>query len=181
MEIIPINSNSEAFKKIRTILVDFSPIIRQALRGFIEKQQDIEVIGEAGDGEEAVEISAKLHPDVVIMDINIPILDGLDATRQIVKNNPDTKVLLLSFSTDKETIHSILESGASGCVARRESADVIIHNARKIAAGYMVFPNQVTSTMNDSLLGETKQVRSKSIKLTLPPYRSNKRELRSLK
>ena len=96
-------------EKIRIILADDHPLLRQALRNVLEKQDDFEVIAEVGDGEEAVRLAMELVPDVMIMDISMPKLSGLDATKQIKSQCPSVAILVLTIHSDNEHIISILK------------------------------------------------------------------------
>lgn len=166
MVVKPSSPNKEVLGKTRIILVDISPLFRQALRSYLEKQQDMEIIGEAGDGKEALELCTKLRPDVVIMDIDLPILDGLEATKQVVGKYPDTKVLILAAHGDDETILRTIKAGSSGYLMKRQSAEVIMHVVRVIAAGEKMFRHEVVDAININSIGKAKLLKNKSIKLT---------------
>ncbi len=99
---------------IRVIIVDDHQIMRDGLRSLLSKQTDIEVVGEAGDGQTAFLLSQELLPDIVIMDVAMPDSNGMEATRQIVANIPTTKVIALSMYSDRRFIIGMLEAGASG-------------------------------------------------------------------
>ena len=94
--------------KTAILLVDDHPLLRRALRDLLEKEDDFEVVAEAGDGEEAVKLATELVPDVVIMDIGIPELNGLEATRRIKTNCPQTAVLVLTVHSDDEYILDLI-------------------------------------------------------------------------
>ena len=128
--------------RIKIVLADDYPLIREALRMHIEKEEDLEVIAETGDGKEAVELSLKLHPDVVIMDTDMPLLSGIEATRQITERCPGTEVLVLTDSNDSMHIHEIMRAGAGGCLKKASHGEVIIHYIRTLATGEHVFPPQ---------------------------------------
>ena len=100
--------------KIRVLLVDDHTVVRCGLRRVLESTQTIEVIGEVGDGRAAVEASATLHPDVVVMDVSLPIMNGIEATRQICGMSPDIRVLMLSMHADQQYVHQSLAAGAKG-------------------------------------------------------------------
>jgi len=104
--------NAEA--KIRVIVADDHPLLRDAMRNTLAKQEDIEVIGEASDGEEAVKLSSELNPDVVIMDIVMPRLNGIEATKRIRETSSDTAVLILTAYDDDRYVIGLLEAGAAG-------------------------------------------------------------------
>ena len=99
---------------IKIILADDHPLLRDSLRNILEKQEDFEVVAEAGDGEEAVELVDRLTPDVVIMDISMPNLNGLEATRRIKAKHPAIAVMILTVHSDSEHILGILQAGAGG-------------------------------------------------------------------
>src|ERR1700740_3365469 len=87
-------------KKITVLLVDDHSLVRRGFRRMLEDEPDMEVVGEAGDGEESVKLAKQLHPQVVVMDCALPGMNGLDATRQIMANSPNTAVLMLSLNTE---------------------------------------------------------------------------------
>jgi len=99
---------------IRILLADDHKITRQGLRSLLEKQQDIEVVAEAENGRNAVRLAAELAPDVVIMDITMPDLNGVEATRQIISESPDIKIIALSMHSDSLFVTEMLKSGAAG-------------------------------------------------------------------
>src|SRR5262245_33477432 len=100
--------------KIKVLLSDDHTVVRQGLRSLLAAEPDIEVIGEAENGRQAVQMAKTLAPDVVIMDIAMPQLNGLEATRQIIKEGIPTKVLVLSSYSDDEYVHQLTEAGAAG-------------------------------------------------------------------
>lgn len=121
-------------EKIRILLADDHTVVRQGLRALLEAESDIEVVGEADTGRTAVQMTKKLLPDVVVMDIAMPMLNGLEATRQIAKEVPETKVLVLSSYNDDEYVHQLTEAGAAGYLLKQTAAaDLIkaVHEARK--------------------------------------------------
>jgi NarL family two-component system response regulator LiaR len=120
------------------LLADDHPLMRKALRIVLEKQHDFEVIAEAVDGEEAVKLATTLVPDVVIMDISMPKLNGLEATRQIKANCPTIAVLVLTVHDDNEHILSILQAGAGGYLTKGVEADEVVHAVRALVCGEMV-------------------------------------------
>lgn len=126
------------------MLADDHPLLRQALRDVLEKQADFEVIAEASDGEEAVRLTAEMLPDVVIMDISMPILNGLEATKQIKANNPSIAVLVLTVHSDSEHILSILRAGAGGYLTKSVYGDEVIHAVRALVSGETVLSPAVS-------------------------------------
>lgn len=100
--------------KIRILLVDDHAIVRQGLRMFMELQKDLDVVGEATDGASAVDLAAQLHPDVVLLDIAMPHMDGVEATRKILARSPQSRVLILTSFGDDERIFPAIRAGAQG-------------------------------------------------------------------
>ena len=131
-------------KKTRIMLADDHPLLRQALRDVLEKQSDFEVIAEAGDGEEAVKLATKLVPDVVIMDISMPKLNGLEATRQIKENCSTVAVLVLTVHSDNEHILSILKAGAGGYLTKSVYDDEVVNAVRALISGETVLSPTVS-------------------------------------
>jgi NarL family two-component system response regulator LiaR len=124
--------------KTRIVLADDHPLLRQALKDVLQKESAFEIIGEAADGEEAVKLIAELTPDVVIMDISMPNLDGLQATQQIKASFPNVAVLVLTVHTDDECILEILKAGAAGYLIKSAFGEEVIHAVRAVATGDMV-------------------------------------------
>lgn len=131
-------------QETRIILVDDHPLVRRALRDILEKEPDLRVVAEAGDGREAVEMTAEHQPDIVIMDISMPVLNGVEATKRIKAAHPLTSVLILTVHTDVETIFSILQAGASGYLVKSIFGPEVIHTIRAVRDGDMVLSREVS-------------------------------------
>ena len=131
-------------RKTRILLVDDHPLVRQALRDVLEKESDFEVIGEASDGWQAVQMVEEYEPDIVIMDISMPVLNGINATKQIKASKPNTSILILTVHTDIETIFSILEVGASGYLIKSVFGPEVVHTIRAVMDGDMVLAPTVS-------------------------------------
>jgi NarL family two-component system response regulator LiaR len=114
------------------------------LRDVLEREPDLRVIGEAGDGLQAIDMSRRCSPDVVIMDISMPVLNGVEATKQIKAFNPLTAVLILTVHTDIETIFSILQAGASGYLVKSVFGPEVIHTIRAVMDGDTVLSSEVS-------------------------------------
>jgi NarL family two-component system response regulator LiaR len=138
------NRLGEKSGKTRIILADDHPLLRQALRDVLEKQRDFEVIAEARDGEEAVKLTTELDPDVVIMDMSMPKLNGLEATRQIKASHPAIAVLVLTVHSDSEHILSVLKAGAGGYLTKSVYGEEVIHAVRSLVCGETVLSPAVS-------------------------------------
>ena len=139
-----LGSSQKKSNKTRILLADDHPLLRHALRNVLEKYDDFEVIAEASDGIEAVKFATELIPDVVIMDISMPNLNGLEATRQIKARCPAMAVLVLTVHSDKEHVLSILQAGAGGYLAKSVYGDEVIHAVRALVAGETVLSPSIS-------------------------------------
>jgi DNA-binding NarL/FixJ family response regulator len=124
-----------AARKITVMLVDDHTLIRQGVRVLLEAEADIVVVGEAEDGRHAVEMALDLHPDVVVMDIAMPLLNGIEATRQILAALPKTRVLVLSAHSDEEYVDRVTALGAAGYVLKQSSLQDLATAIRAAQAG----------------------------------------------
>jgi DNA-binding NarL/FixJ family response regulator len=130
-------------KKITVLLVDDHSLVRRGFRRMLEDESDMQVVGEAGDGEEAIKLAKELHPRVVVMDCALPAMNGLQATREIIENAPNTVVLMLSMHTESTWVRQAIDAGAKGYVLKN-ALDLELGAAiRKVAAGETVFDPQV--------------------------------------
>lgn len=121
--------------KIRVLLVDDHDILRSGLRAILRSEPDIEVVGEAGDGREAVAQAERLSPDVVLMDISMPVMDGLEATGRIHQCCPDAKVLVLTIHDNEEYLFQVLEAGASGYLVKKTADAELISAIHAVHRG----------------------------------------------
>jgi DNA-binding NarL/FixJ family response regulator len=139
-------------KKITVLLVDDHSLVRRGFRRLLEDEPDMEVVGEAGDGEESIRLAKELHPQVVVMDCALPGMNGLQATRKIVEDSPETFVLMLSMHTESTWVRQAVEAGAKGYVLK-DALDLELGAAiRKIAAGETVFDPKIAQ--RSALKGE---------------------------
>ncbi|MGH9497313.1 MAG: response regulator [Candidatus Sulfotelmatobacter sp.] len=130
-------------KKIKVLLVDDHSLVRRGFRRMIEDEVDMEVVGEAGTGEESIRLAKELRPNVVVMDCALPGMNGLRATRKIIEDSPDTAVLMLSMHTESTWVHQAIEAGAKGYVLK-DALDFELGSAvRKVAGGETVFDPKV--------------------------------------
>lgn len=129
---------------IRVILADDQPLIRTGLRVLINDAPDIEVVGEAGTGAEAVRLAAAHTPDVAVMDIRMPEMDGIEATRRITESTGPTRVLMLTTFDDDEYVYPALRAGASGFLVKDMALDSILDAVRVVASGDALIAPSVT-------------------------------------
>jgi DNA-binding NarL/FixJ family response regulator len=130
-------------KKITVLLVDDHSLVRRGFRRMLEDESDMEVVGEAGNGEDSIKLAKELHPHVVVMDCALPGMNGLQATRQIMEDSPDTAVLMLSMHTESTWVRQAIEAGAKGYVLKNAMDLELGAAIRKVAAGETVFDPQV--------------------------------------
>ena len=137
---------------IRVVLVDDQPLVRAGLRVLIADADDLEVVGEAGTGEDAVRVVAETGPDVVLMDIRMPGLDGIEATRRIVDR---TRVVVLTTFDDDEYVYGALRAGASGFLVKDMALEEILGAVRVVAAGDALIAPSVTRRLIADLAGRS--------------------------
>ncbi|MFT3780542.1 MAG: response regulator transcription factor [Nibricoccus sp.] len=131
-------------KRIKILLAEDHVIVREGLRSLLGLSADFDVVGEASDGRQAVVLARKLHPDVVVMDIAMPRLNGLEATRQIRLASPNTKVLILSAHSDEEYVSNMIAMGAAGYLLKQNSGQILTEAVREIARGHSYFSSSIT-------------------------------------
>jgi len=134
---------------IRLLLVDDQPLIRTGFRMILEETDDIDIVGEAPDGAEAVRLAAELDPDVILMDVRMPGLDGIEATRRIVARDPAARVLILTTFDLDEYAFSALRAGASGFVLKDVPVDELTRAIRSVSNGDAVVSPRVTRRLLD--------------------------------
>jgi DNA-binding NarL/FixJ family response regulator len=120
-------------RKISVLLADDYAVLRQGLRALLEAEGDIKIVGEARNGREAVKLARTLRPDVILMGIAMPVLNGLEATRQILDANPSAKVLILSAHRDAEYVEHMTAIGAAGYLVKQTSAAILTRAVRRAA------------------------------------------------
>ena len=121
--------------KLRIVLADDHAIVREGLRALIDRQADMEVIGEASDGRVAIELTERLRPDVVVMDLSMPVMNGTRAARELMSRNPGLKILALTVHEERSYLRELLEAGASGYLLKRAAAEELVHAIRRVAEG----------------------------------------------
>jgi DNA-binding NarL/FixJ family response regulator len=135
--------------KITVLLADDHTVVRQGLRALLAAETDIEVVGEADTGRQAVQLAKKLLPDVVVMDIAMPQLNGLEATRQVIHDVPSTKVIILSSYSDDEYVEQLTEAGAIGYLLKQTAANDLIQAIREARQGNTYYSPSISRRMLD--------------------------------
>ena len=120
---------------IRVLLADDHTIVRQGLRALLDSQEDIEVVGEAENGRQAFEKTKQIVPDIVVLDITMPNLNGIEATRQIKKLNPEIKVIVLTVHDNEEYVHQVLQAGASGYLLKESAVSDLVSAINAVKKG----------------------------------------------
>ena len=136
-------------QKITVLLADDHNLVRQGFRAVLETEPDIAIVGEAATGRQAVQLARKLRPDVVLMDIAMPLLNGLEATRQIIKELPGTKVLVLSSYNDDEYVHQLTEAGAAGYLLKEAVVADLVKAIREATKGRAFFSPAISKRLMD--------------------------------
>jgi DNA-binding NarL/FixJ family response regulator len=139
---------------IRVVLVDDQELMRVGFRMVLGAQPDMEIVGEAGDGEQAVRLAAELKPDVVLMDVRMPVLDGVEATRLITEAGTAKVLVMTTFDLDEYAL-SALKNGASGFMLKDTPPDHLVSALRSVASGDAVVSPSVTRRLLDRFLGAT--------------------------
>ena len=138
---------------VRVLIADDHPIFRDGLASLLETQPDIVVIATAGDGGEAVELAAEHRPDVVVMDLQMPVLNGIDATRRIVEELPDARVLVFTMGEEDGTVLAAMRAGARGYLVNGASQDEVTRAISTVHAGGLVFGASLALRIADLLSG----------------------------
>jgi DNA-binding NarL/FixJ family response regulator len=146
---------------IRVLLADDHAIVRQGLRSILEREADLQVVGEAADGRDAVRKAATLDPDVVVMDITMPLMNGIEATSRIVRSRRPARVVALTMHTAEEYVYSLLKAGARGYVLKDSGPSELIEAIRTVArGGTYLHPRVSLTVVNEYLKRPGPRVRS---------------------
>lgn len=153
---------------IRILLADDHKIVREGIRSLLEKQQGIEVIGEAEDGRKILRLARKLDPDIIVMDITMPKLNGIEATRRLMREFPDTKVIALSMHGDRRFVEEIFQAGASGYLLKDSTFNELIEAISKVMEDRIYLSSEITGIVVKDLVDRllTEEARSQLDVLT---------------
>jgi len=137
--------------KIKVLLAEDHKIVREGTRQLLDQSPDMEIVGEAADGVEAVRLAGELHPDVVVMDVRLPRLNGIEATRAIAAGFPAIRILILSAYDDDSYVFPLLEAGASGYLLKTASGVELAEGIRHVIAGEPALSPRITAKLVDRL------------------------------
>jgi DNA-binding NarL/FixJ family response regulator len=124
---------------IRVLIADDHPLFRDGMHGLLDSEADTEVVGEAKTGEEAVELAEALRPDVILMDLKMPGINGIQATREVLNRSPDVGVLVVTMFEDDDSVFAAMRAGARGYLLKDARGDEVINAIRAVAAGQAIF------------------------------------------
>ena len=133
--------------RIRVLIVDDHPVFRDGVRGLVERAPDLELVGEAETGTEAVALAAERHPAIVLMDLRMPEMTGIEATRRIVAADPSVGVLVLTMSEDDDSLFAAMRAGARGYIPKDADADELLRAIRAAAVGEAIFGASIATRM----------------------------------
>ena len=139
---------------VRILLIDDHRILREGLRALLEREPDFEVIGEAEDGRTGVEMAKEAHPDIILMDISMPALNGIDAARQILAHSPPSRIIALTAHSDRNLVREILKAGAVGYVVKDSAVEELTSAVRTVLAGRVYLSPRVAGLVVEGFVTE---------------------------
>ena len=148
----PLHGESNSGTTLRVLLADDHPVVREGLKQLVNAQPDMHVVGEASDGEAACRAARELMPDVLVMDLSMPVLGGADATSRVRQESPGVRVLALTVHEERDYLTQLLRAGASGYVLKRAAATDLVHAVRTVAAGGTYIDPAVAGTLVEGFL-----------------------------
>jgi DNA-binding NarL/FixJ family response regulator len=170
-------SKTPTLKQIRILLADDHTIVRSGIRLLLEQQPDFKVVGEANDGREAVELVSKHHPDVAVLDIGMPQLNGIEATMQIAAAEPATQVVILSMHADEGYVLRALKAGARGYILKNAAEADLIRAIRSVAEGKSFFSPVIGKMLLEDYV---RQIRDKQVEDSYDLLTPREREILQL-
>jgi DNA-binding NarL/FixJ family response regulator len=151
---------------VKILIADDHHVVRRGLVFFLKTQKDIEVIGEAKNGQEAVEMTKKLSPDIVLMDLDMPVMDGIEATKQIKAAMPEMRIMILTSFSDQDHVIPAIEAGASGYQLKDIEPDELVRSIKRILAGENQLHPKATTHLLSHLSNKNRVAKSPTDELT---------------
>lgn len=136
---------------IRILLADDHKILREALKGILEREHDIVLVGEANDGAETIKLTREVHPDIVLMDIGMPVMGGIEAARILLAEQPELKVIALSTYSDRRIVLQMLDAGARGYIVKSAGRDELLRGIRAVSHGRIYLCPDASAVLVDSV------------------------------
>jgi two-component system NarL family response regulator len=164
----------ENFKSIRVLVADDHFVVRIGLSALIATQKDMSVVGEAGDGLEAVQLYRSLKPDIVILDLRMPAMNGISATSAIIRDDPDAKIMVLSTYDGDVDIHNALRAGALGYLLKGAPSEELVQAIRTVNSGRRYIPASVATRLAEYIYGLDLTARELEVLTLIVKGRSNK-------
>ncbi len=161
---------------LRILIADDHPLVRSGMRALLQTEEDLEVVGEAATGEEAVTQAATLQPDVIVMDLRMPGISGIEATRRILQMNPHIRILVVTLLAEDDTLFAALRAGAHGYVLKEASEVEVLRAIRAVGEGEAIF----SATMAQRLVGFFSSPRQTAASLPFPNLTEREREILTL-
>src|SRR5918998_2819010 len=161
---------------IHVLIADDHPLFREGMRGRLDRVADVAVVGEAASGDEAVELARKLEPDVILMDIKMPGLNGIEATREILRANPRVGVLMLTMFEDDDSVFAAMRAGARGYLLKDSGGEGVVYAIRAVTSGEAVFGPGVA----ERIIGFFSVPRSAAPQRVFPELTEREEEILSL-
>ncbi|SRR6266849_5582032 len=134
---------------LRILIADDHPLVRSGMRALLNAAEDLEVVGEAATGEEAVTLAAALQPDVIVMDLRMPGISGIEATRRILQDSPSTRILVVTLFEDDDSLFAALRAGARGYVLKDASEVEVLRAIRAVSSGDAIFSTTIAQRLID--------------------------------
>jgi DNA-binding NarL/FixJ family response regulator len=141
----------------RVLLADDHGVVRKGLRSLLESEPDVQVVAEATDGKEAVRLAEELEPDVIVMDIAMPLLNGIEATARITKARPETRVIILSMHSDESYLARALTAGAQGYLLKESAEEVLVRAVETVMRGRPFFSPEISKFLMDDYVRQLEQ------------------------
>jgi len=164
-------------KPIRVLIADDHALFREGVHAILKSVPDIEIVGEAGTGQEAISLASDLKPDVILMDIQMPDLNGVEATQRILKTHSDVGIIIVTMLEDDDSLFSAMRAGARGYVLKGADKAEMLKSIRAVAGGEALFGPAIAARLLNFFLDKPAQSKSKTPSTTFPDLTDREREI----